>query len=152
MSLPQLNLPPCQLTVRGDKVLDVLRHRFVALTPEEWVRQHVVHLLTDVMMYPRELVQTEGTIEVNGLARRCDIVVHRKADEGLQPVMIVECKAPSVPLSQKVLDQASRYNLALHVSHLFITNGMRHLLFRIDEGKRQLVQLGQFPAWEDLAG
>ncbi|MDY5968671.1 MAG: type I restriction enzyme HsdR N-terminal domain-containing protein [Bacteroidales bacterium] len=152
MPFPKLNLPPCRLTLRDDKVLDVLRHRFVALTPEEWVRQHVEHLLTEVMHYPKELVQAEGTISVNGLARRCDIVVHRKAEEGLQPVMIVECKAHSVPLSQKVLDQASRYNLSLHVPYLFLTNGMKHLLLRVDEERRQLVQIAEFPTWEELVG
>lgn len=155
---PVLNLPPCQLTLRhGDKgveVLDRWRRRYVALTPEEWVRQHVLHLLHDVMGYPNELMQVEGTIEVNGMSRRCDVVVHCPAQERngqmLRPMMIVECKQPRVALTQRVVDQASRYNGTLHVPYLFLSNGMQHLCLRVNMEKQQLEQLYSFPTWQEL--
>ena len=87
------------------EVLDIVRRRYVALTPEEWVRQQVIHLLHDDFAYPLELMNVEATISLHGLTRRCDIVVYNKA---MRPVMIVECKRPDVPVSQKTMDQACR--------------------------------------------
>lgn len=158
MDYPTLNLPSCQLTTRqGDndqEVLDEYRHRFVVLTPEEWVRQHILYLLDKIMGYPKELLQVEGTIDVNGMQRRCDIVVHRSIEGNgsriLQPAMIVECKQPSVRLTQKVIDQASRYNLTLHVPYLFLTNGMEHLCLRVNNEKQLLEQLPSFPTWQEI--
>lgn len=158
MDYPALNLPPCRLTTRqgdnGPEVLDEYRHRFVALTPEEWVRQHILYLLDKVMGYPRELLQVEGAIDVNGMQRRCDIVVHRPVEENgsrtLKPAMIVECKQPSVRLTQKVIDQASRYNLTLRVPYLFLTNGMKHLCLRVNKEQQVLEQLLSFPTWEEV--
>lgn len=155
---PALNLPPCVLKMRqGDKgveVLDEYRHRYVALTPEEWVRQHILYLLHSVMGYPKELLQVEGTIVVNGMSRRCDIVVFcPRQDKGAQtllPEMIVECKQPGVVLNQHVIDQASRYNGTLQVPYLFLTNGMEHLCLRVNRERRQLEQLLSFPTWDEL--
>lgn len=135
-------------------MLDEYRHRFVALTPEEWVRQHVLYLLDKVMGYPRELLQVEGAISVNGMQRRCDIVVYRVVVENgsrtLRPVMIVECKQPSVKLTQRVIDQASRYNHTLHVPYLFLTNGMEHLCLRVNNERQVLEQLLAFPTISEI--
>lgn len=148
---PQLNLPPCDLKVRESEgrveVLDVVRKRYVALTPEEWVRQHVVHTLIHTMNYPMELMQVEGTIKLNELTRRCDIVVYGRQ---MVPKMIVECKMPQVALTQKVLDQACRYNTVLKVPYLYITNGLQHVVLRVESEKGLLVQLENMPSWDRL--
>lgn len=136
-----LNLPPAELIFSGNEVLDIVRRKYVAFTPEENVRQHVIHALHHVLGYPLELLQVEGAITLNGMTRRCDIVVY---DKQVRPVMIIECKKPDVPINQKVLDQACRYNRVLQVPYLYLTNGLQHLVLK---GNRQLSSL---PSWEEL--
>ena len=151
MDYPQLTLPPCTLSTREEnsrtEVFDIVRRRYVALTPEEWVRQHVIHALHSLQGYPLELMQVEGAITLNGMTRRCDIVVYGKA---VRPMMIVECKQADVPLTQKVLDQASRYNLVLQVPYLYVTNGMQHIVCQVDAENKCLTQLARLPSWETL--
>ena len=129
---PALNFPAFKFKIRKNngryEVFDPVRKRYVALTPEEWVRQHVVAYLHFCKGYPLELMQVEGAIVVNNLSMRCDIVVYNK---GLKPMLLVECKQPSVPISQKTFDQAGRYNLVLDVPYLFVTNGMQHCCFSL---------------------
>lgn len=149
---PPLTLGTCRLTIRegkkGYEVLDIARRRYVALTPEEWVRQHVVHMLHYTYRYPLELIRVEGAIEVDGLRRRCDIVVHQPAYT--RPVLIVECKRPDVLLSQRTVDQVCRYNRALHVPYLFITNGLEHLILQVLDVEPYLSPLQRFPTWDML--
>ena len=111
------------------EVFDMVRNRFVALTPEEWVRQHFIQYLHEVLLYPIELMQVEGAITLNGMTRRCDIVVY---DQDVKPFIIVECKKETVPLTQKVLDQACRYNLVLQVPFLCLTNGSQQICCKVD--------------------
>ena len=98
-----MNPPKPNIKIRNNggqqEIFDVVRNRFVALTPEEWVRQHVIHQLHYEQGYPLELLQVEGTITLNGMTRRCDIVVY---DSDVRPLAIVECKKETVPLTQKV--------------------------------------------------
>lgn len=136
-----LNLPPAALTLRGNEVLDIVRKKYVAFTPEENVRQHVIHALHHVLGYPLELLQVEGAITLNGMTRRCDIVVYNKQ---VNPIMIVECKKPDVPINQKVLDQACRYNMVLQVPYIFLTNGVQHLVLKDNR------QIPSLPSWEEL--
>ena len=117
------------------EVFDIVRNRYVALTPEEWVRQHVIHYLHEELGYPLELMQVEGAIMLNGMSRRCDIVVY---DETVRPLIIVECKNESVPLTQKVLDQACRYNLVLQVPYLCLTNGVGQVCCRVDFAEKKV--------------
>ena len=124
------------------EVLDPVRRRWVALTPEEWVRQQTLLLLHDHYGYPYELMQVEGAISVNGMTRRCDIVVYDR--EG-KPRMIVECKQPEVPINQKVCDQACRYNTVLQVPLLLLTNGKQQIIIEIDYQNRTLRQLPDIP-------
>lgn len=126
------------------EVLDIVRQRWVALTPEEWVRQQVVRRLHFELGYPLELMQVEGAIMLNGMTRRCDIVVY---DHGVHPLMIVECKREDVPLTQKVVDQACRYNLVLQVPYLLLTNGRQELCCRIEKEGKRLVALEKVPEW-----
>ena len=120
------------------EVFDVVRRRWVSLTPEEWVRQNIVADLAETYGYPLELMQIEAAITLNGLTKRCDIVVY---DKSVKPFMIVECKKESVKLTQKVVDQACRYNLVLQVPYLLLTNGVQSLCLQVDLDKRSLQQV-----------
>ena len=111
------------------EILDPVRRRWVALTPEEGVRQWVIGLLHERYGYPLELMQVEGAITVNGMTRRCDIVVY---DTTGTPQMIVECKKPDVAITQKVCDQACRYNTVLRVPYLLLTNGKQMITVEVN--------------------
>ena len=126
------------------EVFDMVRNRFVALTPEEWVRQHFIQYLHEELLYPIELMQVEGAITLNGMTRRCDIVVY---DEDVKPLIIVECKKETVPLSQKVIDQACLYNLVLQVPFLCITNGKQQLCCKVDFAKKCLNTISELPKY-----
>ena len=118
-----LNLPYAntKIVVRNEKqmVFDFLRKRFVALTPEEWVRQQFTHFLVEHKGYPAMFIGNEITLSVGRLSRRCDSVVFNKSAE---PVMIIEYKAPTVKITQKVFEQICSYNIALHAPYLTVSN------------------------------
>jgi len=125
------------------EVFDPVRRRWVALTPEEWVRQQTLVRL-HAAGYPPEVMQVEGAITLNGMTRRCDIVVYRDG----QPWMIVECKKSEIPLTQKVCDQACRYNTVLRVPYLLLTNGRQEVIVAVDFGKGCLRQLADLPPFQ----
>ena len=100
------------------------RHRWVRLTPEEWVRQHLLHLLAESLDYPASRIAVEQAICVGEAKKRCDAVVY---DHTMHPLMIIECKAETVPLTQKTLDQAITYNRKLDVPYLLLYNGVQHI-------------------------
>lgn len=125
------------------EVFDPVRRRWVALTPEEWVRQCTLQRLHDEGGYPMEVMQVEGAITLNGMTRRCDIVVYQDG----QPWMIVECKKSEIPLTQKVCDQACRYNTVLRVPFLLLTNGKQDVIVEVDFEKEWLRQLSSLPPW-----
>ncbi len=128
-----LNLPNFDIKVKksADQLLvwDETRRKYVALTPEEWVRQHFVHFLISEKGYRQELIANEVSIKLNGTAKRCDTVIY---DRLLTPLMIVEYKAPSITITPKVFDQIVRYNRVLHVQYLIVSNGIRHFCCQID--------------------
>ena len=128
-------------------VFDPLRRRFVALTPEEEVRQKVLYLLVEQLHVPAGLIAVEYSVKVNGLDKRCDAVVFGK--EG-SPLMIVECKAPSVKLTEKVLDQAVRYHSALMPRYLMLYNGELCYCFKVTEGK--ILPLDHLPEYTEMMG
>lgn len=123
------------------EVFDPVRRRWVALTPEEWVRQHTI-LRLHAAGYPLELMQVEGAIALNGMTRRCDIVVYNDG----HPWMIVECKKCEIPLTQKVCDQACRYNTVLRVPYLLLTNGRQEVMVEVDLDEGRLKQLPELPS------
>lgn len=96
------------------------RHRWVRLTPEEWVRQQLLHHLTEQLDYPASRLAVEQAIMVGEAKKRCDAIVY---DEALLPLMVIECKAETVPLTQKALDQVITYNRKLNVPYLLLYNG-----------------------------
>jgi type I site-specific restriction endonuclease len=147
-----LNLPEPALRIRikGDKqeVFDSVRKKFVTLTPEEWVRQHFIHYLTDHRNVPRSLIAVEASLNYNRLKKRSDIVVYGKDGS---PCLIVECKAPEVMVTQAVFDQVAMYNMALKVPFLAVTNGMVHFACHIDHGTGKILFLKEIPEYEELS-
>ena len=121
-------------------IFDIIRKKAVALTPEEMVRQHILHYLIGEKQCPKSLVAVEMTLSYNTMSRRCDIVVYGRESK---PLMIVECKAPDVKLNQQVFDQAARYNEVLQVPYLFITNGHECFCAKVDleKGSYSFVQV-----------
>lgn len=144
--MPEEQQPHIRQTADGQEILDIVRRRYVALTPEEGVRQAVIRYLHDKKGYPLELMQVEGTITLNGMSRRCDIVVYDKA---MAAKMIVECKRPDVAITQKVADQACRYNTVLRVPWLLLTNGKQSLVLKVTE-EGTLQQMASMPEWSEL--
>ncbi len=135
-NLPQLNLPSVEFNIKNEggklSILDILRKKFIRLTPEEWVRQHFVAYLVQQLNYPVGKIGNEIEIKLNGLSRRCDSVVY---DGYGRPIGIVEYKAPQIKIDQKVFDQIFSYNLKLKVPYLFISNGMQHFACKIENEK-----------------
>ena len=129
----RLNLPPYDVRLGGTKehptIFDVLRRRYVALTPEEWVRQHFVHFLIAHKDYQQTLLANEVRLQVGEKRLRADTVVY---DTALKPRMIIEYKAPHIALTQRVFDQITVYNMLLHVDFLIVTNGQEHYCCRMD--------------------
>ena len=150
-SFSALNLPPAELrtAVHEGKtvVFDILRKRYVALTPEELVRQHFVHYLINHCHYPATLLGNEVSITLNGLSKRCDTVL--LGTDG-QPKMIIEYKRPTVTLTQKVFDQIWRYNLVLRVEWLVVSNGLQHVVCHMDTKKGTYEFVSQVPLYESL--
>lgn len=148
---PQLALPPLtadRLKMRDSKpyIFDTLRSKWLVLTPEEWVRQHFTAMLTDKLGYQASLMANEVGITLNGTSRRCDTVVY---DHQLRPWMIVEYKAPSVKITQKVFDQIVRYNMVLQVPYLTVSNGLMHYCCHIDYDKGTYEFLTDIPAYDN---
>src|SRR5437762_6309874 len=115
---PQLNFPSYPLKIasidgQSSKIFDIIRRKYVALTPEEWVRQHIIHYLVNEKNVPKSLMAVEKILKVNQLKRRTDVLVYR----GVQPLLLTECKSPDIKITQKVFDQAARYNLSLDVKY-----------------------------------
>lgn len=149
----RLNLPPVELCIAREsdgvvRVHDRLRGYSVALTPEEWVRQHFVEMLIAKLGYPPAMMANEVGVELNGTSKRCDTVVY--SPRGLRPLAIVEYKAPSIRLTQKVFDQIVRYNMVLRVPWLMVSNGLRHYCCRVDYDARRVAFLHDLPTYVDL--
>ncbi len=129
-----------------EQVFCAWRRRFVRLTPEEWVRQQVLESLETQCGYPHSLIAVEVPIEVAGLQKRCDAIVYSPK---MQPLMLLEFKADTVPLTQQVLDQAAVYNRQLHVPYLVLSNGTQSVAVRVLQN--QYEYLNQIPLWSQLS-
>ena len=134
----QLNLPLYNFRIKNqnDKqfIFDAQRRKFVSLTPEEWVRQHFIRFLIEEKKFPAARIAIEKQLNINGMKKRCDAIVY---DEYAKPLVLIEFKAPEVPITQATFDQAVVYNLKLNVSFFIISNGLQHYACKIDlkEGK-----------------
>jgi type I site-specific restriction-modification system R (restriction) subunit len=147
----QLNLPAYNFRIikRNEKpfIFDDLRKKFVALTPEEWVRQHFIRFLIDVKHYPASLIAIEKQLVINGLKKRCDAVVYSRNAE---PLMIIEFKATTVSIAQQTFDQAAVYNSKLKVDYFIISNGLKHYCCRLDKNVLQYNFLDDIPDFDSL--
>jgi hypothetical protein len=128
-------------------IFDPARKKYVSLTPEEWVRQHVIQYLNREKLVPLSLIGIESEIRLYKTRKRFDIAVF---DRNGHPKLIVECKSPSVPVSQAVLDQAVRYNLALKVGFLMLTNGMQHIYCQVDTNDNSIRMINDLPDFKGL--
>ena len=149
----KLNLPEYQFRLRKNKeskteIFDKIRKRFYILTPEEWVRQNFINYLIQEKKFPASLMAIEKGLKLNGMTKRTDIVQYNKSGK---PILIVECKAPEVKLSQDTFDQAARYNLSLKVDYLIITNGLEHYACKMDYKENRIHFLKEIPTYETLS-
>lgn len=144
-------MPPCHLKIKksgaGLTVFDPLRAKYVALTPEEWVRQNFTAYLTAHKSYPPALMANEMQIRLNNTVKRCDTVVF---DNTLTPLVIIEYKAPDVPLTQKVFEQIARYNHVLKVPFLIVSNGLTHYCCQVCYAAGSIAYLADIPAYDTL--
>lgn len=148
MANENLNLPRAELKVverEGKRfVWDILRRRYVRLTPEEWVRQLFVHFLIDHKHYPTSVIGNEVSIHLYGTSKRCDSVVY---DDCARPLMIIEYKAPEVEITQRVFEQIGRYNIRLRVRWLVVSNGLQHFCCRVDYENNRFEYVADIPEY-----
>ncbi|NDW12926.1 hypothetical protein D0T50_08470 [Bacteroides sp. 214] len=146
-----LNLPVFETKIakRNGKsvIFDIIRKRYIALTPEEWVRQHFVHFLINYKGYPAGLMANEVTLKLNSTTKRCDTLLYGRDATAR---MIIEYKAPDIPITQAVFDQITRYNIVLKVDYLIVSNGMQHYCCRMDYEKNSYSFLTDIPAYDTL--
>lgn len=146
----ELNLPQYDPKIKKtDKlyIWDQIRSKYVALTPEEWVRQHFINYLITEKQYPSSLIANETQISLNNQRKRCDSVVY---DNHLNPLVIVEYKSPNVKITQEVFDQIARYNIVLKVKYLIISNGLEHYCCCIDYENLNYEYLPDIPSYSAL--
>ena len=129
----QLNLPAYNFRIKKEcdkfSIFDTQRQKFVSLTPEEWVRQHFIRFLIEEKKYPAAWIAIEKQVKINGMKKRCDAIVY---NEFAKPLVLIEFKAPEVPITQATFDQAVVYNLELKVKFFIISNGLQHYACKID--------------------
>ena len=149
--MERLNLPPYEFKIRQADgktyILDILRRRFIALTPEEWVRQHFIQYLINHQGYPSALLANEVELKIGQKKLRCDSVLYTRQ---LAPRMIMEYKSPSVQITQKTFNQIFAYNTLLHADYLVVSNGMTHYCCRIDYENKSYTFLQDMPEYKDL--
>ncbi|MCD8194594.1 MAG: type I restriction enzyme HsdR N-terminal domain-containing protein [Tannerellaceae bacterium] len=147
-----LNLPtyPVKVTYKAGKqlIFDPVRLKYVALTPEEWVRQHFVNYLITEKEFPKELIANEVCLKLNGMSRRCDTVAY---DRFLTPLVILEYKSPTVEITKAVFDQIARYNMVLRVQYLIVSNGIRHFCCKIDYEAQEYSFLQAIPLYTQIS-
>ncbi|MBE0423987.1 MAG: type I restriction enzyme HsdR N-terminal domain-containing protein [Lutibacter sp.] len=141
-----LNLPTYPFKIKSSEnkhfIFDIVRKKYMVLTPEEWVRQHIVHYLIAEKNYPISLIAVEKKVTVNKLIKRTDILVFNNKGN---PHIIVECKAPSIKITQDAFDQIARYNLKLEANYLIVTNGLTHFYAVMDFKKETYIFLDSIP-------
>ena len=149
----KLNIPPFQMKLSGTqerpKILDILRRKFVALTPEEWVRQHFVNYLTQHKGYPTALLANEMELKIGTKRLRCDTLLYNRY---MQPRMIIEYKAPHITISQQVFEQIASYNTLLHVDYLVVSNGLQHYCCKMNYEQHSMQFLKQIPDYSEICG
>lgn len=141
-----LNLPHFKFKIKSTEnkyfIFDIVRKKYIVLTPEEWVRQHIVHYLIFEKKYPISLIAVEKQLTINTLNKRTDIVVYSSNGK---PHIIVECKASNIKINQEVFNQIARYNLKLNANYLMVSNGLEHYYCKIDSENEKYNFLKELP-------
>ena len=147
----KLNIPPFQMKLSGTqespKILDILRRKFVALTPEEWVRQHFIHFLIEHKGYPSALMANEVALSCGNKQLRADTVLY---DRDLNARMIIEYKAPTIKITKRVFEQVTAYNFLLHVDYLIVSNGLTHYCCKMNYENNSYMLLTSIPDYKDI--
>lgn len=147
--MQKLNFPVYSFRFKNSEnkvsIFDEIRKKFILLTPEEWVRQHVVQFLLQDKKYPKSYINVEKLIKINNLSKRYDGVVFEPNGEIF---LLIECKAPEVPISQQTFDQIARYNLVLKAKYLMVTNGLNHYFCQMDFENEKYVFLKELPEFD----
>ena len=147
--MQKLNFPTYSFRFKNSKnkvaIFDEIRKKFIILTPEEWVRQHVIRYLIEEKNFPKSYINVEKLIKVNDLSKRYDIVVYQPNGELF---LLVECKAPEVKITQQTFDQIARYNLVLNAKYLMVTNGLNHYFCQMDFENEKYIFLQELPQFE----
>ena len=146
--MQKLNFPSYAFKLKSSEnktlIFDIVRKKYVILTPEEWVRQHVVHFLLKEKNYPISLIAVEKQIKINKRVKRTDIVVYNKQGT---PELLIECKAPNVKITQTTFDQIARYNLSANSNYLMVTNGLDNYYCKIDIANETYIFLKDIPQY-----
>jgi hypothetical protein len=147
----QLNFPDISARLKRIdevvKIYDEVRKKWIALTPEEWVRQHLIHYLRDHLGYPGSLMAVEKSLRYNGMTRRSDLVVFGRDSA---PLLLAECKAPGIKIDGKTFDQAARYNLQYQVPYLLVTNGLEHYFCVMDFSSTTWKFSDKIPSFQEI--
>ncbi len=147
----ELNLPKFDFRLKKEKnglqIFDIYRKKYVKLTPEEWVRQNFLNFLIGEKAYPLGLVAVEKELKINDMRKRCDAIIY---DSHAKPLVIIELKAPHVPITQDVFDQVAVYNSKLKVDFFMISNGMEHHCCRVDNSKTTYHFFQEIPKFSEL--
>ncbi len=150
--MQDLSFPNYPFTLKHDKgktfILDPVRKKYVMLTPEEWVRQHVIIHLNRALNYPFSHMCIEKSLCINNLSKRADILIYNSK---MLPALLIECKAPDIPLTNAVFEQVARYNLAFKVPWLLITNGITHYAALIDHNNQSISHIDYIPEYKQLS-
>ena len=145
----KLNFPVYSFRFKNSEnkvaIFDEIRKKFMLLTPEEWVRQHTVQFLLQDKKYPKSYINVVKLIKINELSKRYDVVVFQPNGDIF---LLIECKAPGVPISQNTFDQIARYNLVLKAKYLMVTNGLNHYFCQMDFENEKYIFLNELPAYE----
>lgn len=125
-------------------IFDIIRKKRVVLTPEEWVRQHIIHFFINQLKYPKSLIKIESGLTYNRLQKRSDVVV---CDREGKPWLLMECKSPELPLNQNVIMQAAVYNQNIRAKYIAVSNGMKHVCYEVKEDVSETGLLKSFPKY-----
>jgi hypothetical protein len=147
--MKQLQFPTYSFRFKNSEnkvaIFDEIRKKFIIVTPEEWVRQHVVQFLLQDKKYPKSHINVEKLLKINGLNKRYDVVVY-KPDGNI--TILIECKAPGVKISQSTFDQIARYNMTLKAEYLMVTNGLNHYFCKMDYQNEKYDFLTDLPEYQ----
>jgi len=147
IQFPRLNLPHYDLRIKSDQIFDGVRKKWVANTPEEWVRQNFIEYLLNDKKYPKSLIKIEKTISAFKKTKRCDAVVYSNE---IEPLLILECKNPDIKVNEKTFKQIAIYNSTIKAPYLIVTNGLDHFCCKFNFEDNSHIFLDSIPTYQEL--